>query len=134
MPYQSELNIAARALATCLIPGCVGRGVKLGPENSSRGAGGAWKSGDLDIWEFGNLETWKSRNFEIWGPGNPESWGPNNPPKKCSKSKSVLPKLSARSGLVGKNPPGPILGHPRPFFPWTKNIKTMLTNNDNFLW
>ena len=27
--------------------------------------------------------------------------------------------MSARSGLVGKNPPGPIWGHLRQFFPWT---------------
>ena len=33
--------IAARVLATYLIPGCVGRGVRLGSENSS-GAGGVW--------------------------------------------------------------------------------------------
>ena len=32
--------------------------------------------------------------------------------------------MSARSGLVGKNAPGPIWGHLRPFFPWTgKNEK-----------
>ena len=32
--------------------------------------------------------------------------------------------MSARSGLVRKNPPGPIWGHLRPFFPWTgKNQK-----------
>ena len=35
-------------LATYLIPGCVGRGVRLGSENSSGGATGAgvWKSGN----------------------------------------------------------------------------------------
>ena len=57
-----------RLLATYLIPGCVGRGVRLGSENSSGdgdgGAGGVLKSG--------NLGTWTSGNFEIWGPGNPE--------------------------------------------------------------
>ena len=59
--------VAARALATYLIPGCVGRGVRLGSESSSAtgaGGGGVWKSGNLEIWDFGNLE--------IWGPGNPE--------------------------------------------------------------
>ena len=41
-------EVAARVLATYLIPGCVGRGVRLGSENSSGGAGagagggGAW--------------------------------------------------------------------------------------------
>ena len=44
---------------------------------------------------------------------------------KFSKFKSVLPKMLARSGLVGKNPPGPIWGHLRPFFPWTGKIKNM---------
>ena len=33
--------VAARVLATYFIPGCVGRGVRLGSENSSGGAGGA---------------------------------------------------------------------------------------------
>ena len=33
--------------------------------------------------------------------------------------------MSARSGLVGKNPPGPIWGHLRPFFPWTGKIQKM---------
>ena len=59
--------VAARALATYLIPGCVGRGVRLGSESSSgggAGGGGVWKSGNLEIWDFGNLE--------IWGPGNPD--------------------------------------------------------------
>ena len=59
-------SVAARALATHLVPGCVGRGVRLGSESSSATAavGGVWKSGNLEIWDFGNLE--------IWGPGNPE--------------------------------------------------------------
>ena len=33
--------------------------------------------------------------------------------------------MSARSGLVGKNPPGPIWGHLGPFFPWAGKIKKM---------
>ena len=57
-------------LATYLIPGCVGRGVRLESESSSGsagggGAGGVWKSGNLEIWEPGNLETWKSGDLEI---------------------------------------------------------------------
>ena len=55
-------KVAAGALATYLIPGCVGRGVRLGSESSSAG-GSVWKSG-----------TWRSGNLEIWGPGNPEIW------------------------------------------------------------
>ena len=49
--------VAARALATYLIPGCVGRGVRLGSENSS---GGVWKSGNLE-----NLGIWRSGDLEI---------------------------------------------------------------------
>ena len=56
-------EIAARALATYLIPGCVGRGVRLGSESLSGGASGVWKSGNLEIWEFGDLGTWKARNL-----------------------------------------------------------------------
>ena len=64
-------SIAARALATYLIPGCVGRGVRLGSESSSAGAGaGVWKSGNLQIWEFSNLEIWGPENPEIWRSGN----------------------------------------------------------------
>ena len=49
-----KYNVAARALATYVIPGCVGRGVKLGSEGSSGGGGGGgvWKSGDLEIQMF----------------------------------------------------------------------------------
>ena len=43
--------VAARDLATYLIPGCVGTGVRLGSEGSSVGGGvgggGVWKSGNL---------------------------------------------------------------------------------------
>ena len=42
----------------------------------------------------------------------PKIWDPKESKKlKFSKSKSVLPKMSARSGLVGKNLPGPIWAH-----------------------
>ena len=85
---------AARALTTYLIPGCVGRGVRLGSESFF--GGGVWKSGNLKIWEFGDLGTWKSRNVEIWGPGNPENWSPTN-----GKIKSL--KVQIRSAQnVGK--------------------------------
>ena len=56
------------------------------------------------VWESGNLGTRKSRNL-----GSKKS-----KKKKFSKSKSILPKMSARSGLVGKillAPFGAIWGH-----------------------
>ena len=76
--------------ATYLIPGCVGRGFKLGSESSSGSGsrGGACKSGNLEISEPGHLGIWKptqSKNI------------------KFSQSKYVLPKMSVRFGLVGTN-------------------------------
>ena len=58
------LQVAARALATYLIPGCVGRGVRLGSEGSSVG-GGVWKSGNLEIWEFGVQKIGKIKILKI---------------------------------------------------------------------
>ena len=46
--------VAAMALATYLIPGCVGRGVRLGSEGSSVGGGGGGVGGG---------GVWKSRCF-----------------------------------------------------------------------
>ena len=99
-------------LATYLIPGCVGRRVKLGSENSSSAGADdvVWKSGNLEIWEFGDLGIWRSGDLKI------QKFGVQQMKKiKFSKSKSVLPKMSARSGLVGqKNFPAPfgaIPGH-----------------------
>ena len=70
------------------------------------GAGGVWKSGDLGIWKSGNLE--------IWGPGNPHIWRSGDLEiqefevqknekiiNNILKSKSALPKMSARSESVG---------------------------------
>ena len=48
--------VAARALATHLIPGCVGRGVRLGSEGSSVGGGGGGGG-------VGGGGVWKSRYF-----------------------------------------------------------------------
>ena len=84
--FSVTRKITARALATYLIPGCVGRGVRLGSEGSSVGGGGGGGSGGVWI------------------------WGPKNQKKKLSKFKSVLPKMSARSGLVGKKSSWPYLG------------------------
>ena len=56
----------------------------------------------------GNLGTWH---------GNPECWGPTRPKKiKLSKSKSVSPKMSARSGLAGKKTFRPHLGPSQAIF------------------
>ena len=78
--------VAARALATYLIPGCVGRGVRLGSANSSGAAaagGGVWKSGNLEIWEFRDL-----------GPGNAEIWSPGDLEiQKCGVRKNGGKKI-----------------------------------------
>ena len=52
-----------------------------------------WKSGDLEIWGFGDLGTWTSRNLGLPPPKKTKT-------HKLSNSKSILPKMSARSGLV----------------------------------
>ena len=86
--------VAARVLAIYLIPGCVGRGVRLGAESSpGAGAGAACAVGG--VWKSGNLEIWESGNLEIWGPGNPEIWG--------SKKSNKLFKIQVCSAQnVGK--------------------------------
>ena len=61
-------------LATYLIPGCVGRGVRLGSESLSGLACGVWKSGYLAIQLF---------------------WDPTNPKMKNKNKRSRMPKLSA---------------------------------------
>ena len=82
------IKVAARVLATYLIPGCVGRGARLGSENSSGGGAGGGAGG-------------------VWAPVGPTqfvggpTWGPSGwaqarnvgPKKKISKSKSFLPKI-----------------------------------------
>ena len=45
--------VAARDLATYLIPGSVGRGVRLGSEGSSVGGGGGVGVGGGGVWKFG---------------------------------------------------------------------------------
>ena len=80
--------IAARALATYLIPGCVGRGARLGSENSSgaggAGVGGVWKSGNLETW----LGTWKSRNNGVQKSKNKKKSQNSNP--FCPKCRQGL--------------------------------------------
>ena len=67
---------------------------------------------------------------QAWAQAGPKpgpSWEPKKSKKtKFSKSKSVLPKMSGRSGLVGQNPPGPIPGPLGPFFAWAGKVQKML--------
>ena len=71
----------------------------------------------------GNLGTWKSGNLEIWGPGNPEMWGPKNQKNKNSQNSNPFCQKCRQGLVVRKNPPGPIWGHPKSFFPWTDKIR-----------
>ena len=57
-------KIAARALATYLIPGCVGRGVRLGSEGSSVGGGGGGVGGGGG-WKFGVQKMEKIKILKI---------------------------------------------------------------------
>ena len=126
-------KVVARALATYLIPGCVGRGVRLGSESLSGAArAGAWKSGNMEIWEFGDLGIWRAGDLEIQKFGDLGTWKSRNlrsqNKKKSQISNLFCLKMSARSGLIGKNPPRPIWGHLRPFFPWTGKIQKLSKN------
>ena len=56
-------QVAARALATYLIPGCVGRGVKLGSEGSSVGGGGG--VGGSGVWKLGVQKMGKIKTLKI---------------------------------------------------------------------
>ena len=56
----SFAEVAARALATYLIPGCVGRGVRLGSEGSSGGVGGGG-----GVWKFGVQKMEKIKILKI---------------------------------------------------------------------
>ena len=80
---------------------------------------GIWRSGDLKIQKFWDLGTWK---FKILGSQKSKKW-------KVSKIKSVLPKMSARSGLVGKKSSRPYLGPSEAIFSMDrknpKNYKKM---------
>ena len=71
----------------------------------------------------GNLGIGKSRILE---PGNLEMWDPKKVQKiKFSKSKSVLPKMSARFFHAGKKRPRPIWGHLGTFFAWAGKIQKL---------
>ena len=56
--------VAARALATYLIPGCVGIGVRLGSEGSSVG-GGVGGGGGGGVWKFGVQKMEKTKILKI---------------------------------------------------------------------
>ena len=60
-------QIAARALATYLIPGCVGRGVRLGSEGSSVGGGGGVGGVGVGggVWKFGVQKIPKTKILKI---------------------------------------------------------------------
>ena len=86
---------------------------------------------NLGVCEFGNLGTWKSGNMEFW---NLEIWNleiwkvgiqTNTKKENSQNQNSCRPKMSARSGLVGKNPPDPFSGHLRPCFPWAGKSKKL---------
>ena len=81
-------QIAARALATYLIPGCVGRGVKLGSEGSSVGGGGVGGGGvGVGVWKFGVQKMGKIRILKI------QIRSAQNVGKVWISSKKILPAL-----------------------------------------
>jgi len=71
---------------------------------------------DPGIWKSENPGIWKSRNPELW-----KSKIQQNPKNRIMESKSVSPKLSVMSGLVGKKTSWPLLGPFQLFFSGPKN-------------
>ena len=67
-------TVAARVLATYLIPGCVGRGVRLGSENSSGGAGAGAGAGAGGVW----AQAWAQVGGPTWGPSGWAHVGPTH--------------------------------------------------------
>ena len=64
----------------------------------------------------------RPRNLDIWEIVDLEQ------SKKCNlpKSKSIMPKMVARSTLVGtKTVPGPLWGHFKQIVPWAGNMQTL---------
>ena len=84
----------------------------------------AWRRRRLEMWEPGNLGIWRSGDLEIqkFGVQKHKKW-------KFSKSKTILPKMSARSGLVGNKSSWPYLGPSQEMFvhrPENTKTKKML--------
>ena len=79
--------IAARALATYFIPGCVGRGVRLGSEGSSVGGGGGGGVGGGGVWKFGVQKMEKIKIFKI------QIRSAQNVGKVWISRKKILPSL-----------------------------------------
>ena len=81
--------IAARVLATYLIPGALGEGsgwdLRIRPQAAASGNLGTWKSGIWGIWRSGDLEIQKFGVQEMIK-------------IQFSKSKFILPEMWARSG------------------------------------
>ena len=63
--------------------------------------------------------------MDIWGHGHPEMGAPTTPPKKVSKSKSVSPKMSTRSGSAEYKFSWPQLGPFQDIFSRAEKIQNM---------
>ena len=70
---HQNIVVAARVLATYLIPGCVGRGVRLGSENSSGGAAAGGGAGG-GVW----AQAWAQVGGPTWGPSGWAHVGPTH--------------------------------------------------------
>ena len=87
-------KIAARVLATYLIPGCVGRGVRLGSENSS--GGGAGGAGGGGVWAQVGGPTlgpsgWAHAGPKWVGPRRAQVGGPKPGPSGWAQDTQIWP-------------------------------------------
>ena len=70
-----------------------------------------WRSGDLEIWEFGI---------------------PKIPKNKVLKIKIRVAQNVGKVWINTKNPPDPLSGHFRQFFPWAGRMQNMQQNSHMF--
>ena len=122
---ESDHKSQQGILATYLIPGCVGRGVKMGSESlfvADIAPASVWKSGNLEIWEPGKSPrpvrgprptpfwsrswTWIWNGFTLPDIGSYENW--TKPNGSESFSNPSLPRhppcdISCRAPAVHKH-------------------------------
>ena len=96
----------------------------LGMQNNQSESRRVIASGNLGTWKSGNLEIWGPRNLGTWTSGDLEIQNVGVQNMEQIKILKIQIRSAQNVGKVwisrNKNPPGPIWGHLRQFFPWTE--------------
>ena len=81
--YAEDITLQQGLLATYLIPGCVGRGVRLGSENSSgAGGGGVWAQARAQAW----AQAWAQARAQAQAQAWAQAWAQAGPKPDFWKS------------------------------------------------